>query len=977
MNQLPEIEQQNFLLSKVVSQSFRFSIGRCILVVRLLLLFTPTCVHAQAAKNQPKSASPPVIDLDDCRELLLSGKYKASLDMSTRAVEKRVYGEDWYLLKARAELILGEYAAAVETVEGGVKRYSWSIQLRELGRTAYLHTDNDARATQMVLEIDRQVAATPWRYTDPEDLTSLGRIALLVQADAKQVLESFFDRAKQSGRKRRDPWLASGHLALSKGDSKLAADTFKAGLKHFPDDPDLSFGLARAIGSSDGQQASALLKAALEKNPQHIPSMLFQVDRMIDSEQYRPAEAIIAKVLTINRRHPEAWAYRAVLAHLENNEAGELSARKQALSTWKKNPQVDHLIGEKLSQKYRFAEGAAYQRRALESDPDFVAAKIQLSQDLLRLAEDEDGWKMADAAHKADGYDTTIFNLLTLRDKLEKFETLEDDHFIVRMSKREAGIYGARVQSLLNEARTVLTKKYGLELTDKVTVEIFPEENDFAVRTFGMPAVSGFLGVCFGKVITANSPASQLENPSNWESVLWHEFCHVVTLQLTKNKMPRWLSEGISVYEESQRNPVWGQRMTPEFVALIKEGELTPVAELSSAFLSPASGMHLQFAYYESSLVVEYIIREFGAEAIRKTLVDLGQGMNINDALERNTNGIEPLQAGFEKFVAERVATMAPGADLSVPEDNLKVTEKAQWMADHPTSLTALMIRAQLHMRQKQWDKAIEPLETHYRLFPNDGSGTALSGLATAYRELGNVPAEKDALMKLMRVSSDSLGAFRRLLKLQVEESEWEAALDTGNRILAVNPLIKETHRQLARAAEAVDQSDAAISAYQTLLFLDPEDPAGINFKLARLLHEAGDPAAKRHVLLALEEAPRYREAHQLLLKIVRSPTTKQKTPRSTQRTKSGGLPVTTVSRTRVVEERDDIADANPPSLPVDLPKQNSSAATIESASDVDPVAPALPVDFSPDTKSAAAGTDAALSPPPPASPVTFQGAGQ
>jgi hypothetical protein len=49
---------------------------------------------------------------------------------------------------------------------------------------------------------------------------------------------------------------------------------------------------------------------------------------------------------------------------------------------------------------------------------------------------------------------------------------------------------------------------------------------------------------------------------------------------------------------------------------------------------------------------------------------------------------------------------------------------------------------------------------------------------------------------------------------------------------------------------------------------LDPPDPAEAHYRLARLLHQAGDPAAKRHVLQALEEAPRFREAHRLLLEI-------------------------------------------------------------------------------------------------------------
>ena len=116
-------------------------------------------------------------------------------------------------------------------------------------------------------------------------------------------------------------------------------------------------------------------------------------------------------------------------------------------------------------------------------------------------------------------------------------------------------------------------------------MEIFPEQKDFAVRTFGMPGNPGYLGVCFGSVITANSPASQAPNPANWEDVLWHEFCHVVTLTATRNRMPRWLSEGISVYEERQANPLWGEKMNLAYRDMILNGELTPLGKLSGAFL--------------------------------------------------------------------------------------------------------------------------------------------------------------------------------------------------------------------------------------------------------------------------------------------------------------------------------------------------------------------------------------------------------
>ena len=219
----------------------------------------------------------------------------------------------------------------------------------------------------------------------------------------------------------------------------------------------------------------------------------------------------------------------------------------------------------------------------------------------------------------------------------------------------------------LQRAREVLCAKYEVQLTDVIHVEIFPRQQDFAVRTFGMPGGDGFLGVCFGNVVTANSPASQGENPANWQSVLWHEFCHVVTLRKTSNKMPRWLSEGISVYEERQADSRWGQSMNPRYREMIVGGQLTPVSQLSAAFLQPPSPLHLDFAYFESSLVVEYIVARHGLEVLKRILSDLGDGLSIETALGRNVGSPVNLDAEFEKYAreqAEGLALVSTGSSL-------------------------------------------------------------------------------------------------------------------------------------------------------------------------------------------------------------------------------------------------------------------------------------------------------------------------
>ncbi len=153
------------------------------------------------------------------------------------------------------------------------------------------------------------------------------------------------------------------------------------------------------------------------------------------------------------RSKPRAWAYRAVLAHLRGDKEGEASARRSALAQWPSNPEVDHLIGRKLSQKYRFAEGAALQKQALALDPDYLPAKVQLCQDLLRLGDETEGWKLAAEIFSKDGYNVVAYNLVTLRDRLAGFRTLEGDGFVVRMDKREADLYGPRVLALLSRAQ--------------------------------------------------------------------------------------------------------------------------------------------------------------------------------------------------------------------------------------------------------------------------------------------------------------------------------------------------------------------------------------------------------------------------------------------------------------------------------------------------------------------------------------------
>ena len=809
----------------------------------------------------------------ECQEMLRVGQYAECLKQTSNAVERRSYGEEWPILKLRAEREMGLYREALETAEAGLQRYSWSIRIRMEAFTSYRNLGQAEKADQMLTEIDRMVSSAPWRYTDADDLVALGKAAIELGADPKDVLEGFFDRARRNYQSRSDGYVASGELAIEKGDFQLAADYLNPAFEAFPDNPDVLFQLSRTLKSSDPERASELLQATLNINGQHALALLTLAERAIDGEEYSEAEQIIERVLSINPWHPQAHGLQAVIHHLMNRPEQEARSRSLAMTFHPSSPEVDHVIGAKLSRKYRFAEGAEYQRLALASDPEFLPAKVQLSQDLLRLGDETQGWQLAEGAHKQDGYSTTLYNLLQLKDSLARFTTLKNERFVVRMPTSEAAVYGDRVVELLDDAFAHLSERYGYVPGEPVYVEIFDRQDDFAVRTFGIPDVAGFLGVCFGRLITANSPTSQRGNATNWESVLWHEFCHVITLQMTGNRIPRWLSEGISVYEERRKDPRWGQSMTPVFRQRILAGNITPVSDLSNAFLKATSGDDLNFAYYESSMVVQFLDEQFGHETICEILDDLHNGVLINDTLERRTQGLAELDQLFEAWLRQLAEEYAAGVDFDVTALQEQPTDLSAFVDQHPGNYAAGLRLAAQQLQSAQLDEAEQNLLRLIELFPEDTSaGGARRMLAEAYRRQGRFEDQGRLLAEHLQRSSDDFDAASELLALLIQQEQWRAAVKTGRYLMAVDPMQPAQLRQLVLAANKTDDRLLAQQCLHGLLELDPANAAGTHFRLAQLVRETDAEQARRHVLLALEQAPRYRDAHRLLLELTTEP---------------------------------------------------------------------------------------------------------
>ena len=490
----------------------------------------------------------------------------------------------------------------------------------------------------------------------------------------------------------------------------------------------------------------------------------------------------------------------------------------------------------------------------------------------MRLGKELEGWKLADEVYDADGYNVTAHNLVTLRSNITKFATIESDGFTIRMDPREAKIYGDRVLELLREAKSHLGKKYDIQVSEPIVVEIFPKQQDFAIRTFGLPGGGGYLGVCFGSVITMNSPASQGTSPTNWRSVLWHEYCHVVTLQKTKNKMPRWLSEGISVYEERLADSTWGQSLNFKNREMILGEDLTPVSQLSGAFLRPKSAAHLQFAYFESSLVVRYLVEKYGIETIKRILQDLEMGLTINQSLSRYTGSIKLLDKEFETYARNLARNYAQEVEFEIPELGGKLDPKSiSVLAERSPRNFALQLQhLKFLIAAEDFENAKKVAEKLIELHPQ--AAVSYKILADIAFKTNQAELEKASLEKFVARQNDSFESRLRLAEIAEAAKDWKQVRHHAEQAVAINPLLPASHRLLAKSGRQTKDALLVVRSYRALLEMNPLDPADVHFRLAEALVEIKDwKNARRHILLSLEQAPRFREAHQLLLRIHRN----------------------------------------------------------------------------------------------------------
>jgi len=483
----------------------------------------------------------------------------------------------------------------------------------------------------------------------------------------------------------------------------------------------------------------------------------------------------------------------------------------------------------------------------------------------------DQGRAEVEAAFKGDPFNIWAKNTLDLLDTMRDFQESKRGMFIVKASAQESNVLSGYALDLVEEASNKLTAKYHFTPKGPISIEIFNNHEDFAVRTLGIPGL-GALGVCFGMVIAQDSPSAREVGEFNWGSTLWHEFTHVITLQMTDYRIPRWFSEGLSVYEERRARPGWGDDWNPLFVRSFKAGKWFKIADLDGGFQRPSSPQDIPIAYFEASQVCEFIVDRFGFDAILKMLALYRDKAQTADVLRQVLNLSE---ADFDReFNAYVEAKAKPLNDALKTETNAA----ASMSKDEVLKLLATEDSLALRLRAGDLlaaDGDVAGAITHYRraieLFPfHTSEGNAYDSLAKLLEKKGDVGGAADVIEAKLKVDENNIEGMKNLARLRLLQDDKARALEALRASFFVSPFNYSLHSKAGELSNEARDYSRALGEFQVALALQPPNIAEANYNVASAYFDLGRrPEAKKSVLRALEAAPRYEKAQELLLKIV------------------------------------------------------------------------------------------------------------
>ncbi len=704
-------------------------------------------------------------------------------------------------------------------------------------------------------------------------------VELLRVAEAARVLgrfreaNEFFRRA--AAVTPQDPAIntAWGELFLEKYNMQDAVRSFQAALNADPKWVPAHVGLARALVSENPSDSAEMARHAIDLDESSEAAHLLLAELALDERRYDDASLMTEQALSINANSFEARSLRAAIAYIEDRITDFETEVAGLLALNPHYGEVYRVTGAQAASHYRFDEAVVLVRKALDLSPGSPLAQAELGMHLLRTGDEVGARENLDQSFEADPFNIVTFNLLRMLDAVDEFETIRKGDLVVRLHPDEFPVMGDYVVSLASQALETLGGRYGVEVDGPILIEVFPRHDDFAVRNLGLPGMIGALGACFGRVVTMDSPRARPPGTFNWQATLWHEMAHVITLQMSRNRVPRWLTEGISVYEEGLAKAAWGRNMELTFAQALESGETLPLRQLNAGFTNPET---ISLAYYQASLLVEHLVDVYGDNMLHGMLRSYAEGLDTEAALEQVAGtDFDELQETFDVALEERFGglrrALRQPVSGALPEAGTQLDMLNALATSYPASYAIQVTYGHALYSAGELDAAVDVLERALALVPlATGASSPRALLAEIAIKQGRRDRAMNELAGLLGYDHQDLESARQLAALAEETGHREYQQVAYERIIEIDPFDVVPHAALGRLALDSGEIEKAVQEFRVALAAGPVDIVVAHCDLAESLILVGKmDEAKRHALAALEIAPSYERGQELLLRTV------------------------------------------------------------------------------------------------------------
>ena len=615
----------------------------------------------------------------------------------------------------------------------------------------------------------------------------------------KDALKAF-DAALRIDPSNDDARIMLGELFLEKYNHADAQTEFEEVLRTNPNHPRALIGAANRRDADNEAGVDSLVRAALAVNPEYAPALLFRAGQLSDIEDYAGAQRELDHVLRNDPTNARAIAMMAATRYLARDSVGYLAARQSALALNARDGAFFVTVAELNARVRQYETAARFARESILIDSTDWTGYSTLGNNLLRMGDVDAARKAFERSFAGDPYNLWTKNTLDLLDTYKNYDLIPTEHFQLMVEKTESGILGVYLGDIVEEAYRTFSTKYGYAPKPPIRVEVYRSHADFSVRTVGLAGL-GALGVSFGNTLAFDSPAAKDAGPFNWASTVWHELAHTFTLGVTDHRVPRWLSEGLSVYEEHKARVGWGFTPSAGFLMAFRDKKLVPVSRMNDGFMRPAYAEQVMFSYFQASMVCDLIARDHGEKALVDMLQGYKSGLSTDEVFQRVLKtDLKAFDRKFDDYLRQRFATplaalASDSVALEPSQASEEIVQRARAVKGHyPTQ----MIAAKILSDRGDNALAIAVLETARALFPENTSPDGpYPGLLRIYEAR---PADSLKMLALLtdmvKYGETSYAPHVALADILERRGDLAGAAAGLERAMYINPFDIATHER-------------------------------------------------------------------------------------------------------------------------------------------------------------------------------------